>query len=151
MHKRDNGDDTDAPEPDDDETENDFMDRCVDQMMGDDDSSVGGRRHRRLSDGMGRSRRAPDRQRAAAGETTFKTHAGEVQGMEFVLSDESVDRMGDIISAAGWDLKNFQKNPIALFGHTSSISDRPVEQRPRRKGRAPWPPRAGAGRHIAAH
>lgn len=36
---------------------------------------------------------------------------------EFVLSDESVDRMGDVIYADGWDLKDFQKNPVALFGH----------------------------------
>jgi HK97 family phage prohead protease len=35
----------------------------------------------------------------------------------YVMSDESVDRMGDVIEAAGWDLKNFKKNPIALFGH----------------------------------
>jgi HK97 family phage prohead protease len=54
-------------------------------------------------------------------ETTFKTHAAEVRGMAFVLSDESVDRMGDVISASGWDLANFNKNPIALFGHQSSF------------------------------
>lgn len=36
---------------------------------------------------------------------------------EFVLSDESVDRMGDVIRAAGWDLDNFKNNPVALFGH----------------------------------
>lgn len=35
----------------------------------------------------------------------------------FVFSDESVDRYGDVISARGWDLSNFNKNPIALFGH----------------------------------
>jgi HK97 family phage prohead protease len=36
---------------------------------------------------------------------------------EFVLSDESVDRHGDIVRAAGWDLSDFLNNPIALFGH----------------------------------
>lgn len=35
----------------------------------------------------------------------------------FTFSDESVDRYGDIIYARGWDLKNFNENPIALFGH----------------------------------
>lgn len=35
----------------------------------------------------------------------------------FVFSDESVDRYGDIIRARGWDLDNFNANPIALFGH----------------------------------
>lgn len=39
--------------------------------------------------------------------------------LEFVLSDATVDRMGDIIDPAGWDLKWFKKNPIALFGHSS--------------------------------
>jgi len=38
----------------------------------------------------------------------------------FVLSDESIDRMGDVIYADGWDLKDFQKNPVALFGHDHS-------------------------------
>lgn len=36
---------------------------------------------------------------------------------EFVLSDETADRHGDIIRADGWDLKHFKKNPIALYGH----------------------------------
>jgi HK97 family phage prohead protease len=36
---------------------------------------------------------------------------------EFVMSDESVDRVGDVIRAGGWDLADFQKNPVALWGH----------------------------------
>lgn len=35
----------------------------------------------------------------------------------YVMSDETVDRMGDVISAKGWNLTNFVKNPVALFGH----------------------------------
>src|SRR4051812_36375437 len=35
----------------------------------------------------------------------------------FVFSDESVDRYGDVIQARGWDLANFNLNPVALFGH----------------------------------
>lgn len=50
----------------------------------------------------------------------FKTVAGD-GGLEFVLSDETVDRYGDIIEAAGWVLSNFRKNPIALFGHSPSF------------------------------
>ncbi|WP_200857337.1 hypothetical protein, partial [Klebsiella pneumoniae] len=34
-------------------------------------------------------------------------------------SDDSVDRMGDIIEQAGWQLADFRKNPIALFAHDS--------------------------------
>src|SRR3546814_9109633 len=32
---------------------------------------------------------------------------------------ETVDRMGYLIEAAGWQLKNFVKNPIALCNHES--------------------------------
>ena len=37
---------------------------------------------------------------------------------EFVLSDETVDRQGDIVRAKGWDLSSFRANPIALFAHS---------------------------------
>src|SRR5262245_16602724 len=39
--------------------------------------------------------------------------------LEFVLSDDSKDRMGDIIEQDGWQLDNFKRNPVALFGHDS--------------------------------
>jgi HK97 family phage prohead protease/HK97 family phage major capsid protein len=48
-----------------------------------------------------------------------KTVAAGGDGLEFVLSDDSVDRYGDVVEAAGWVLKNFKKNPICLFGHDS--------------------------------
>lgn len=38
---------------------------------------------------------------------------------EYVLSDATVDRYGDIIDPAGWQLANFKHHPIALFNHTS--------------------------------
>ena len=50
-----------------------------------------------------------------------RTHAGDVTGMEFVLSDETPDRMDDIIVSDGWDLEAFRKNPIALFNHKSDF------------------------------
>lgn len=37
----------------------------------------------------------------------------------FVLSDESLDRTGDIIRVDGWQLAAFKKNPIALWQHDS--------------------------------
>jgi HK97 family phage major capsid protein/HK97 family phage prohead protease len=43
----------------------------------------------------------------------------ERDGLDFVLSDETVDRYGDVIVASGWDLKTFKRNPIALWGHDS--------------------------------
>jgi len=50
-----------------------------------------------------------------------KTVAEAGDGLEFVLSDATVDRMGDVIDPAGWDLRWFEKNPIALFGHSSDF------------------------------
>ena len=47
-----------------------------------------------------------------------KAAAAGGNGLEFVLSDATVDRYGDSIVAKGWDLESFRKNPIALFGHS---------------------------------
>lgn len=46
-----------------------------------------------------------------------KLHAGPVEGKDFVLSDATPDRVGDVVEVGGWDLKNFNRNPIALFNH----------------------------------
>jgi len=49
-----------------------------------------------------------------------------LEGRSFraVASTEQVDRDGDIIRAAGWDLNNFLKNPVVLWAHR--YSDPPV-------------------------
>jgi HK97 family phage prohead protease/HK97 family phage major capsid protein len=91
-----------ACDPDDYDDEDEFMSDCVDEM-GDEDQcqlmwdnkSVNGLKH--------------------------KTHAENVNGMEFVLSDETPDRMDDIIMSDGWELANFKRNPIALFNHRSDF------------------------------
>jgi HK97 family phage prohead protease len=41
----------------------------------------------------------------------------ETQGADFVMSDATVDRYGDVVEPGGWDLGNFQRHPIALFNH----------------------------------
>jgi HK97 family phage prohead protease len=51
----------------------------------------------------------------------LKTHAGGNNGMEFVLSDETPDRIGDIVMTDGWDLTNFSRNPVALGFHRSDF------------------------------
>ena len=43
--------------------------------------------------------------------------AGNGRAFTFVFSDESVDRYGDVIQSRGWNLDNFNSNPVALFGH----------------------------------
>jgi HK97 family phage prohead protease len=40
--------------------------------------------------------------------------------VRFVLSDGSVDRMGDTVAVAGWDLTAYRNNPVVLFAHDSS-------------------------------
>jgi hypothetical protein len=37
--------------------------------------------------------------------------------LHYVMSDETEDRLGDVVSSQGWSLGNFQRNPIALFNH----------------------------------
>jgi len=37
--------------------------------------------------------------------------------MTFVLSDEQVNRHGDVVDSAGWQLDGFRQNPVALFNH----------------------------------
>lgn len=50
-----------------------------------------------------------------------KERSGDSVGRRFVLSDETKDRLGDVIRVGGWDLTNFLKNPVALFGHDSKF------------------------------
>jgi HK97 family phage prohead protease len=37
----------------------------------------------------------------------------------FCFSDDSVDRMGEVVDQASWDVKNYMNNPIILWGHNS--------------------------------
>ncbi len=37
--------------------------------------------------------------------------------IEHIITTSSPDRDGDIIEADGWDLKEFEENPVVLFGH----------------------------------
>jgi HK97 family phage prohead protease len=92
-------------EPEDDESYYDFMSRCVDDEGNDEDEC------QLVWDS-----------RSGEGAVVHKTsHASKADGLDFVLSDETPDRFGDVISADGWQLDNFKKNPIALFGHNSSF------------------------------
>jgi HK97 family phage major capsid protein/HK97 family phage prohead protease len=40
---------------------------------------------------------------------------------EYVLSDETVDRYGDVIKLSAWKLANFKRNPIVLFNHDNNF------------------------------
>ena len=39
---------------------------------------------------------------------------------EFIASTIGMDRDGEVIDPAGWDLKNFKKNPVIMYGHDYS-------------------------------
>ena len=113
--------DLDVPYPDDDEGQEEFIDRCVEEVL--DENEEASRTDAEEACAISweeRGTRVP-RQRAmgyvATDNVLRKTHAGTVSDMEFILSDETPDRMGDVILADGWDLTNFKKNPIALFNH----------------------------------
>ena len=49
--------------------------------------------------------------------------------MTFIASTEAPDRFGDILSAAGWELSQFEKNPVILFSHDHRIM--PVARAPK--------------------
>jgi HK97 family phage prohead protease len=106
---KDNGDDNVDP-PDDDETYEEFMDRCTDDLD-EDECQV-------MWTDYQENRAAVA---AVHKSVLHKSHSATVSGMEFVLSDETVDRMGDVISSAGWDIESFKNNPIALFNHKSDF------------------------------
>ena len=36
---------------------------------------------------------------------------------EVIITTEDTDRMGEVIQLDGWDLKNYMKNPVVLWGH----------------------------------
>ena len=46
--------------------------------------------------------------------------AAEPRSLTFTASTERVARDGDIIRAAGWELDEFEKNPVFLWAHNSS-------------------------------
>ena len=91
------------PPPSDNEDFSEFMDRCVDELGDVQECMI------IWQDEKG------------ANAVVRKTHAEKVEGMNFVMSDETPDRMDDIILSDGWDLEHFKRNPIALFGHRSDF------------------------------
>ena len=46
-----------------------------------------------------------------------KVKDSENRVIQFTASTNSRDRDGDVINPAGWDLSNFRKNPVFLWGH----------------------------------
>jgi hypothetical protein len=81
-----NVEEIDVPRPADGETRIDFTERCVQHIMRQD-----------VEEGQAYSWCALAWENRSASRMRQKTHAEPVSGMEFVLSDETPDRMGDVI------------------------------------------------------
>tara|TARA_Y100000310_G_scaffold336739_1_gene422127 strand:- start:35220 stop:36476 length:1257 start_codon:yes stop_codon:yes gene_type:complete len=41
----------------------------------------------------------------------------DARTISYLVSDETPDRMGDIIRVKGWDLANYKRNPVILWAH----------------------------------
>lgn len=98
-----------VPDVEDGESHSEFMDRCTSEL---DDQDVDESEAEDLCQQAWEERAF----KQLAGEVHFRTRA-DAQGLDFLLSDATADRFGDIIEVNGWDLQNFNKNPIALFSH----------------------------------
>ena len=48
---------------------------------------------------------------------TIGRETGGAGAMTFVISSEEVDRHGDVVSAAGWQLAAYRQNPVFLWAH----------------------------------
>jgi HK97 family phage prohead protease len=94
-----------APQPG--ESRDEFFDRCRDELAdtGED------------ADAIEQECEIAWSQRRATGAVQ---HKSAKDGIWFTLSDESVDRCGDIV-LQNWNLTEFERNPVALWAHSSSI------------------------------
>jgi polyhydroxyalkanoate synthesis regulator phasin len=52
----------------------------------------------------------------------LQTELTEIEGEKlFVASNSTYDRQGESIEVDGWDIENYKKNPVILWGHDHSI------------------------------
>ena len=74
----------------------------------------------------------------------FKVETTEEENvLRWKYSDDSPDRMGDIILQDGWELENYKKNGVVLWGHAfgfDSIADEPIG-----RSKKVWVEKSGTG------
>jgi Caudovirus prohead serine protease len=63
--------------------------------------------------------RKPDGKQFRAFQSRINTVDDTNRTIEFAASTETPDRYGDVIRVDGWQLDNFQKNPVFLWAHRS--------------------------------
>lgn len=115
-----------VPKPHADESQSDFMSRCMgNDTMKEDFPDEEQRVAVCMTQWRDRNKdAAAERIAVASAFVVEKTRAAPSPSddpLEFVMSDGSIDRMGDIIEPAGWNLEHFSRNPIALFNHRSDF------------------------------
>lgn len=119
------------PDPQDYDDEDDFISDCIDERQSenpDEDTDQSYAICQNIWDERSKSMKNEinSHDRHAEG-VIHKTHVTKADGavsdgpIEFVLSDATPDRYGDVIDPEGWVLDNFKKNPIALFNHRSDF------------------------------
>lgn len=111
------------PTPRKDETRDEFMERCIPQVLEDDTaedndqavavcSSIWRNRNKEVENTMDESKMYEKRFPFELKELDEKDRTVTVIG-----SKEVVDRSGDIVMVKGVDLKNWKKNPVVFFSH----------------------------------
>jgi HK97 family phage prohead protease/HK97 family phage major capsid protein len=108
----------DAPDPEAGESHDDYMQRCMDELGLDDDGEaedICQLAWDEYSEDAGEQESGM----AVVHKTSVKGKAAD--GMEFILSDATPDRFGDVVEPAGFSTDNFKKNPVALFNHNSDF------------------------------
>jgi HK97 family phage prohead protease len=105
------------PRPRPNEDSESFLERCVEELLDDGESNDRDELESQCELIWSQSRSAEGK----AMKIVRKVHTDNSSGPDFVLSDNSVDRMGDQIEASGWQLDAFRRNNIALFNHRSDF------------------------------
>jgi HK97 family phage prohead protease len=98
------------PKPRPNESEAEFLDRCTTELLDDEEVDDEDTAFALCSDIWRRERKMSP--------IIHKTSPGKADGLIFTMSDETPDRMHDVILASSWQLDNFRKTgSICLFNH----------------------------------
>lgn len=104
------------PEPDPDESQDDFIERCVDEL-GEDDPDAEDACQLAWEDAQSDQ----DEERSSGNLVLKQSITAADLGDEYIMSEGTIDRLGEIIDSRGWSVDNFEKNPVCLFNHDSGF------------------------------
>ena len=112
----------DDMEPEDGESHQEFISRCMDEMDDREACEMMWQDSIEDTDDEGDSGKSGviDTTRGAGG-TINKTTVCEGSGFDYILSDATIDRFGDTIDPNGWDIKDFSRNPVAPWWRSATL------------------------------